>query len=128
MTTTPYTLAHLTDVEDLAVRYGRSPQYEARFARDTLGCEQLGITFLRYAPGEQSPWAHRHGQAEEIYAVLQGGGTVTLDGEDVELRERDLLRVAPQTARRFAAGPDGLALFAIGPYGLDDVERIEAAD
>ena len=55
-----------------------------------------------------------------------GEGTVysmmKLDDEVIELREWDVLRVAPQVVRSFEAGSDGLELIAIGsdrPEGGD---------
>ena len=45
-----------------------------------------------------------------------------LDDEIVELREWDVLRVAPQVVRTFEGGDDGLVLIAIGsdrPEGGD---------
>jgi hypothetical protein len=53
--------------------------------------------------------------AEEIYVVLAGSGRINLDGEIVELRPLDAIRVAPEVARAFEAGPDGLEILVFGP-------------
>jgi hypothetical protein len=42
-----------------------------------------------------------------------------------ELRQWDALRVPPQTARAFEAGPDGLELIAIGFAEGGDTEMLE---
>jgi quercetin dioxygenase-like cupin family protein len=116
------TIVNLKDVEDSAVRFGLSPQLETRFARDALGCEQVGLSYQRLAPGVSQPFAHRHASHEELYVVVGGSGRVSLDGDVSELRRWDAVRVAPETVRSFAAGPEGLELIAVGPYGTDEFE------
>jgi quercetin dioxygenase-like cupin family protein len=119
---TDYTIRNLKDVKDSAPEFGLSPQIEARFARGELETEQVGVSYQRIAAGERQPFAHKHANHEEIYVVLSGGGQVQLDGELVDVRPLDAIRVAAETARAFAAGPDGLAFLAIGPHGADEFE------
>ena len=117
-----YGIKNLKEVEDQAVKFGLSPQLESRFARDDLGCERTGLSYQRLAPGARQPFAHRHGEQEELYVVVGGGGRVTLDGETVEIRRWDAIRVAPETVRAFAAGPEGLEILAFGSHGTGDAE------
>lgn len=119
-----YTSKNLKDVEDQSVKFGLAPQMEARFARDDLGAEQIGISYQRYAPDFRQPFAHRHREDEEVYVVVGGGGQILLDGEPVELRHWDAIRVAPATVRAFAAGPDGLEILAFGTHRVDDAEML----
>jgi quercetin dioxygenase-like cupin family protein len=66
--------------------------------------------------------AHRHREQEEVYVVVSGSGRALLDGELVELRQWDTVRVAPEVVRAFEAGPDGLDVIAVGgpkPEGGD---------
>jgi quercetin dioxygenase-like cupin family protein len=58
--------------------------------------------------------AHSHREQEEAYVVLAGSGRVLLDDEVHELRQWDILRVAPEVVRAFEAGSDGLDLLAVG--------------
>jgi quercetin dioxygenase-like cupin family protein len=54
--------------------------------------------------------------------VVAGSGRVLVNGEVVELRQWDAVRVAPESVRAFEAGPDGLELIAVGgprPEGGD---------
>jgi mannose-6-phosphate isomerase-like protein (cupin superfamily) len=115
-----FSLKNFQDVDDSAAK--RGPDIEARFARKHLDSEHLGVSYFRYAPGYRSPIAHRHREQEEAYVVVSGSGRVKLDDEIVELREWDVLRVAPPVVRTFEAGDDGLELIAIGsdrPEGGD---------
>jgi mannose-6-phosphate isomerase-like protein (cupin superfamily) len=117
-----YTIKNLGDVEDVAVRGGFSEYQEARFARTALEARDTGVTLIRVRPGKRQAFGHRHENAEEVYVVLSGSGRACLDGDVVELKLRDALRVAPHVARRFEAGDDGLELLAVGPHHEKDGE------
>jgi mannose-6-phosphate isomerase-like protein (cupin superfamily) len=120
-----FTIVNLKEIEDSAGN--RSPDIEARFARSRLDSSHLGVSYLRYAPGVRSPVGHSHREQEEVYLVLNGSGRIKLDEQIVELRQWDLVRVAPQTVRALEGGPAGLELIAIGsdrPEGGDGV-RVE---
>jgi mannose-6-phosphate isomerase-like protein (cupin superfamily) len=117
-----YTIVNLKELEDSAGE--RAPGIEARFARKHLESEHLGITYLRYAPNVRSPMAHSHREQEEAYVVVRGSGQIRLDDEIHELRQWDVVRIAPATIRAVEAGSDGMELIAIGsdrPGGGDGV-------
>jgi uncharacterized cupin superfamily protein len=107
---------HLLDVEDAAPANGFGEHWEARVARTALGAEQTGVSHFRLRPGKRSPFTHRHLRAEEVYVILGGSGRIELDGELSDVRPLDAIRVAPQVARAFEAGPDGLEFLAFGPH------------
>jgi quercetin dioxygenase-like cupin family protein len=115
-----YVKLNLLELEDSVG--DRAPEIEGRFARTKLGSRDIGVSHFRYAPGFRSPMAHRHREQEEAYVVVAGSGRVLLDGEVVELRQWDTVRVAPEVVRAFAAGPDGMDVLAVGgpkPEGGD---------
>jgi len=122
---TSHTLINLDEVEDAAPANGFGDRWEARVARSALGAQQTGVTHFRLRPGKRSPFSHRHAQAEEIYVILSGRGVVKLDDEITEVRPLDAIRVAPEVARAFEAGPDGLELLAFGPHHPGDGEPVE---
>ena len=103
---------NLLDVENSVGE--RAPGMEGRFARKHLDSRDLGVSLFRYAPDLRSPIAHSHREQEEAYVVVAGSGRVLLDGEVLELRQWDVVRVAPEVVRAFEAGPDGLDLIAVG--------------
>lgn len=109
-----YTVKNLREVEDSAVKFGFAPDMSARFASGDLGLEKSGVSLQALAPNKRGKFGHRHEQQEELYVILAGGGRVKLDDEVVELRQWDAVRVAPEVARQFEAGPDGLELLAFG--------------
>ena len=107
-----FTIINLLEVEDSVS--GRVEGLEGRFARTRLDSRDLGVSHFRYAPNLRGSTGHRHGIQEEAYIVIAGAGQVLLDGTVHELRQWDVVRVAPEVVRAFAAGPDGLELIAIG--------------
>jgi quercetin dioxygenase-like cupin family protein len=116
-----YAIVNLTDVEDSVA--GRLEGLEGRFARKHLASRELGISRFTYAAGVRGA-GHSHREQEEAYVVVGGSGRIRLDDEIRELRQWDVVRVAPEVIRAFEAGPDGLDLIAVGgskPEGGDGV-------
>jgi quercetin dioxygenase-like cupin family protein len=107
-----YTIVNMLELED--VTSGRMPGLEGRFGRAHLDSRDLGVSHWRYAPNLKSAMGHRHGEQEEAYIVVAGSGWALLDGEVHELRQWDVVRVAPPVVRAFASGPDGMEMIAIG--------------
>jgi mannose-6-phosphate isomerase-like protein (cupin superfamily) len=102
----------------------RAPGIEVRFSRKYLDSRDLGVSHVRYEPNLRAEMAHSHREQEEAYVVVAGSGRVLLDDEVLELRQWDVVRVAPEVVRAFEAGPDGLDLIAVGgpkPEGGDGV-------
>jgi mannose-6-phosphate isomerase-like protein (cupin superfamily) len=121
-----YTVKNLMEVEDSAS--GRAPGVEARFARKHLGSRDLGVTHMRYGPGVRSPMGHSHREQEEVYVVVSGSGRAKLGEDIVELRQWDVVRVAPPTIRAFEAGNDGLELIAVGSTRPEDGDGVAAPE
>jgi uncharacterized cupin superfamily protein len=117
-----YTIASLREVEDLAPRHGFDDTQEARFAREALGCEQVGLSLQLVKPGQRQAFGHRHGKDEEVYVILAGAGRIRLDDEIVEVKPMDAIRVAPGVTRAFEAGPGGLELLAFGTHRENDAQ------
>jgi mannose-6-phosphate isomerase-like protein (cupin superfamily) len=119
-----YTIKNLREVEDLAVRHGFSERQQARFPREELDAEATGLAYIVVREGQRQPFAHRHGEAEEIYVVLSGSGRVKLDDEVIEVGEMDAIRIAPPVARAFEAGSEPLELLVFGPHHPGDAEVV----
>ena len=117
-----YAIVNLLDVED--VIGDRLPGLEGRFTRKHLDSTELGISRFTYAPNVRNPGGHSHREQEEAYVVVSGSGRIRLDDEIHDVRQWDVVRVAPQVVRAFEAGPDGLDVIAVGgskPEGGDGV-------
>ncbi|MEJ7875622.1 MAG: cupin domain-containing protein [Solirubrobacterales bacterium] len=125
MTSQGFTQLNLDDVEDAAPGNGLGHRWEARVAREALGSVETGVTHFRLRPGKRSPFAHRHTAAEEIYVIMGGTGQVKLDDQIFDVRPLDAIRVAPEVARAFEAGDEGLEFIAFGQHCPGDGEPVD---
>jgi mannose-6-phosphate isomerase-like protein (cupin superfamily) len=115
-----YAHVNLLEIEDSIS--GRVDGLEGRFGRRHLDSRDLGISHFRYAPNYRAEMGHRHREQEEAYVVVAGSGQILIDDEVRELHQWDVVRLAPEAVRAFAAGPDGLEVIAVGgpkPEGGD---------
>ena len=119
-----FATVNLFEVEDSVGE--RAPGIEGRFGRKHLDSRDLGISHFRYAANLRSPVAHSHREQEEAYVVVAGSGRVLLDDEIHDLRQWDVVRVAPEVVRAFEAGPDGLDIIAVGGHRPDDGDGVMA--
>lgn len=82
--------------------------------RRALGTTAFGINEVRLPAGADGI---EHDEVEtgheEVYLVLDGAGTWTVDGEEIALREGDYLRVSPAATRVVSAGPDGVRFVVV---------------
>lgn len=83
--------------------------------RRALGTNAFGVNEIRMPPefvgNEHDEVATGH---EEVYAILDGSGTFTIDGEAVPVSAGEYLRVDPSSTRLAVAGPKGMRFLAIG--------------
>ncbi len=121
-----YTIKNLKDLDDVAG--ARSAEVEGRFARKHLDSKELGVSYFRYAPNYRSGMGHSHREQEEAYVVTAGSGRVKLDDEILELRQWDVVRVAPEVVRAFEGGPDGLELVAVGGSRPEEGDGVPVPD
>jgi quercetin dioxygenase-like cupin family protein len=120
-----FATVNLMEVEDSVG--DRAPGIEGRFARKQMDSRDLGVSLFRYAPSLRSPVAHSHREQEEAYIVVAGSGRVLLGDEVHELRQWDVVRVAPEVVRAFEAGPEGLDIIAVGGPRPEDGDGVMGA-
>lgn len=92
------------------------PGIEFRPVAKELGVTAWGMSVLEIEAGCTGYPEHDHREdgQEEVYVVLDGGGTlVTREGER-SVEAGMLVRVGPESTRSFLAGDDGLLLLALG--------------
>ncbi len=95
--------------------------------RRALGTTAIGINEIRFPPGIEGP---EHDELdtghEEIYIVLEGSGTFTIDGEAVPVVVGDYLRVDADARRQAGAGPDGMIFIAAGAKSKPEYDGRES--
>ena len=73
---------------------------------EVLGLTGAEVSVNKLPAGASVPFVHAHKVNEEIYGVLEGAGSATIDGEDIELAAGDWLCVSPAAHRQFRAASD----------------------
>jgi uncharacterized cupin superfamily protein len=102
------------DVRERTVSAG-----EIAFSRRRLGhragCVRIGCSLYTVPPGARQMPVHVHGDEEEIFFVLEGGGLSWHRGQTCVVEPGDTVVHRPNAGEHsFLAGPDGLQLLAFG--------------
>ncbi|HUH82054.1 MAG TPA: cupin domain-containing protein, partial [Solirubrobacteraceae bacterium] len=71
---------------------------------------------------------HAEDGQEEVYAVLDGSGTMDVEGERVEMDRETLVCVPSGTKRKVLAGPQGIRMLVIGGSPGKAYEAPEATE
>jgi quercetin dioxygenase-like cupin family protein len=87
----------------------------------TLASPELGgaaapLWEVEAAPGTAGPVHHI--DAEQVWTVLGGALTATVDGEAADLAAGDTIVIAADATRQFTPGPDGFTALCTGPAGM----------
>ena len=115
-----YTHKNIAEITDAAPAFGFAETQESRFASDDFAAEQTGFSHHTFKPGQRQRFGHRRQHAEEVYFVVSGSGRMKLDESVIEVKARDVVRVAPAVTRAFEAGEVGLEVLAFGPRSPSD--------
>jgi mannose-6-phosphate isomerase-like protein (cupin superfamily) len=110
-----YTKTNLKDdVENAAPKFGMPAELEARFGRNALEGQTLGLSLMKLDPNFRIPFGHKHEGQEEVYVIVRGSARIKVDDEVVELGEWDAIRFDTNAIRNVEAGPDGVEYLAFG--------------
>ena len=87
-----------------------------RPVRKALEIESFGVNEFELAGGSDTYPEHdelKTGQ-DELFVILEGDGTMTIDGESFELVPGRYVYVTPESKRHIAPGSSGLRYVAFG--------------
>jgi len=85
--------------------------------RRELGVSSFGLNQVVLPPGKLGR-IHRHEHQEEVYIVLEGTLTISIEGEERRLGAGDVLRVAPSVRRQLLnRSGEPVSLLALGGDG-----------
>jgi mannose-6-phosphate isomerase-like protein (cupin superfamily) len=81
-----------------------------------LGVTAWGMNVIELGPDVSAYPEHDHAKdgQEEVYVALRGSGTLRADGAEWPLAPGVIVRVGPAQRRKIVAGPEGVAVLAIG--------------
>ena len=111
-------IVHYADATRLDVR--------ASIDRDlgrSAGSERTGLCHVEVAAGKQGAPHHCHSAEEEIFVILEGGGTLRLGDDQAPIRAGHVLGRPPGTgvAHSFRAGDEGMTYLAYGTRAVNDI-------
>jgi uncharacterized cupin superfamily protein len=87
------------------------------------GARRTGLNLIELDPGQTASPQHCHSAEEEIFVVLDGGGTLLLGDDEHPVRRFDVVARPPGTciAHAFRAGESGLTFLAYGTREPNDI-------
>jgi mannose-6-phosphate isomerase-like protein (cupin superfamily) len=92
-----YTKVNYRDVESTADGM--------HFLRDALNCEHVGVTIVDCAPGwTNTQHDHEDEQQEEVYVLVEGEATVTIEDDVVDMKPGDAVRIPPDATHQIENG------------------------
>ena len=124
--------ANIVHLDELELESERAESWRSLAA--AAGSEQAGLGWSRIEPGGTGPPPHCHSEEEEVFVVLEGGGTLELwpspraeaggaTREDHAVRPGHVVARPPgsRVAHAFRAGPEGLTMLVYGTRRPNDI-------
>ncbi|HET7325125.1 MAG TPA: cupin domain-containing protein [Halococcus sp.] len=87
------------------------------FLREPLGCDRVGVTVVECDAG-WTGMEHDHGdeEHEEVYLLVDGEATVTVEDDAIRMEPGDAVRIAPDATRQIQNGDtDSMFVLAGAP-------------
>jgi uncharacterized cupin superfamily protein len=118
----PPTIVNVAAVREVEREHGSSHFLERDFGR-TAGSASTGMSWVRLPPGKLGWPPHCHSAEEELFVVLEGGGTVLLGEEEQPVNRGHVVGRPPGTRvpHSFRAGDEGLTYLAYGTRESNDI-------
>ena len=112
MTDKGYDVANIDELEELPINKG---EFVWRPVRRRFGITAFGTNAYTADAGQRVVEEHTEsGGHQELYVVLRGRATFTLDGEEVDAPAGTLVFARPGTKRGAIAAEDGTAVLGVG--------------
>ena len=95
---------------------------------DQLGLTGAEVSVNNLPAGAGVPFVHSHKKNEEIYMILSGKGKAVIDGETVDLKAGDWVRISPAAKRQFSAAEDSPISYVCIQVRENSLEEYTAGD
>lgn len=93
----PYSIHNIGKWDELSAKKEHAPGKIFLSELLNLTCMDISVNALK--PGWLNPYLHNHKSHEELYVFIKGSGEMKLNDEMIQVREGDMVRVAPSAAR-----------------------------
>lgn len=105
-------------IEEIAPYAGEHAIRGIRFrpARQALGISAWGMNVIEFDPHTTGypEHDHKHDGQEELYVVLEGSIVLVIDQKETTVTRGQMVRVGPDTTRKFVTREHGATLLALG--------------
>ena len=95
-----------------------------KFIDEGMGAEHFGVMRVEYESEISTTKVHFHEKRESAYIILDGGGSMKLNGVDYELGPGMVVFLSPSDRHGIVGtGPDGLKMIEVwSPLGKDRID------
>lgn len=76
------------------------------FLHDLLELTSCEISINKMSKNTKIPFNHKHKQNEEIYIFLKGTGIMTIDNENIEIKEGSIVKISKEAVRTIESKED----------------------
>lgn len=95
---------------------------------DKLNLTGAEVSINALPAGSNVPFVHSHKQNEEVYGIIEGAGKAVIDGETIELKTGDWLRISPEAKRQLFAAADSAIKYICIQVKANSLEEYTADD
>lgn len=103
-------LVHIRRLPEAAVYERDGLRSHVLLDAGDFGSERLVVTWVEVPEGGAQR-SHVHPVSEQVYVIVRGTGTMTVGGEQAEVREGDLVLVPPKTPHAIANTGDRTLIY-----------------
>ena len=101
-------------------------ELELRILRGRLGCEHVGVTYMRYGPDWRLTLGHRHPPGgEEVYVLVEGRAEIKIGDRILSMEAPSAVRVPSEEFRTIRALGGEPAVFVAVGYPIEDPDETE---
>ena len=101
-----FKILHLDECPTSPMEPGRGEQI--KLINPSLGTEKVDVHLNRLVPGGPRGKVHHHSNADNVYIVKRGEGTLTVEGKTYLIRENDVVYIPAGMKHSLANLSDGL--------------------
>jgi hypothetical protein len=102
-------------------------ELDMRILRGVLGCQHVGVSYLRFGPSWRLTVGHRHpGGGEEIYVLVEGSARIKIEDVVLTMEAPSAIRVHGDYFRAIRADGAAPAVFVVA-WTIDDPTATEFA-
>ena len=93
-----------------------------------LGLTGAEVSINHLEKGAGVPFVHSHKENEEIYIITDGHGILNIDGEKLEIKKGDVIKITPNGKRQFMASKEDEMSYVCIQVKENSLESYTATD